>query len=34
MSGEPNKPKCDQSLSGDANLSSQLSARQLAAAIQ
>lgn len=34
VSGEPNKPKCDPSLSGDANLSSQLSHDKLAAAIQ
>jgi ribose transport system substrate-binding protein len=34
VSGKPNKPKCDSSLSGDANLSSQLTHDQLAAAIK
>jgi hypothetical protein len=34
VSGEPNKPMCDEELSGDANLSSQLSKEQLKAAIK
>jgi ribose transport system substrate-binding protein len=32
--GDPNEPKCDETLSGDANLSSQLTHDQLAAAIE
>jgi ribose transport system substrate-binding protein len=34
VSGQPNAPKCDSSLSGDANLSSQLTHAKLAAAIK
>lgn len=34
LTGEPNEPKCDKSLSGDANLSSKLTVDQLRAAIK
>jgi len=34
LTGEPNPPQCDKSLSGDANLSSKLSKEQLRAAIE
>ena len=34
LTGKPNKPKCDKSLSGDANLSSHLTTAQLRAAIK
>jgi ribose transport system substrate-binding protein len=34
VTGKPNKPKCDKSLSGDANLSSHLTTAQMRAAIK